>query len=337
MERIDQLLFTGSIPKATQHRVMIQNGLDKLHARFQVIKAVNGKPKQGKYAARVGEQYQSSFKRDHPRNEQTSSQVGRTKIANEGEDPYRILDTGQKVYLDELDVLTLLDPPSFLVPMNANTYDQVSFLWKKIDDVPEERRHRLLDLLTPKHISNMWEITGEVFENSNFSQLDTESLLLGLEREYPLKPVKWIGKITDAPWPLEWFSRFKKVFFLGTDGSVYGRVITGGWLLQDITRLMLPLYFEVRDVRKVVATEEPCNIAFEYGEGQIHLCDIPTNFPKPAKHPWPFSDGSFDYIRPVGPGVFVGQWWQEGKDIKQIPEKRANLLLIKDYFSNTFE
>ena len=50
-------------------------------------------------------------------------------IGNEGEDPYRILESGRKVYLDELDVLTLLDPPAYLIPNEANSYDQAAYLW----------------------------------------------------------------------------------------------------------------------------------------------------------------------------------------------------------------
>ena len=50
-------------------------------------------------------------------------------IGNDGEDPYRILESGRKVYLDELDVITLLDPPAYLIPNDANTYDQAAYLW----------------------------------------------------------------------------------------------------------------------------------------------------------------------------------------------------------------
>lgn len=262
------------------------------------------------------------------------TQFDKAQIGNEGEDPYRILDTGRKVYLDELDVLTLLDPPSFLIPMDANDYNQAAFLWKKIGDIPEERRHRLLSLLTSKQIANMWEITGEMYESSDFPPPDSGTFLLGSDSESLLKPVSWTGKLADVPWPLSSFNRFKKIFFLGTDGSVYGRVITGGWLLQHVTRWILPLYFEVRDVRKVNATEDPCNIALEYGEGQLHL-DIPQGFPNPAKHPWPFKDSSFDYIRPVGPGVFVGQWWHEGRHLEKVPQNYGNFVMIKDYLSNS--
>eukprot|EP00250_Pteridium_aquilinum_P020904 c24986_g1_i1 orf=457-1539(-) len=253
---------------------------------------------------------------------------------NKGEDPYRILEeTGRKVYLDELDVLTLLDPPSFLIPTDANTYNQAAYLWKKIGDIPEERRHNLLSLLTPKQVANMWDIAGQMYGHPNPPLLEPANVLLGTQSELFMKPVTWTGKAFNVSWPLTWFSTFQKVFFLATDGSVYGRVITGGWLLKSMTKWLLPLYFEVRETRKVVATEEPCNIALEYGDGQLHLQEVPQNFPKPARHPWPFSDASFDYLRPAGPGVLVGQWWIEGIDLEQMPEKRLDFVLIKDYGS----
>lgn len=242
---------------------------------------------------------------------------------NIGEDPYRILETGSKLYLDELDVLTLLDPPSFLIPTDANSYNQAAYLWKKIGDIPKERRHRLLDLLTPKQVANMWDITGEMYGLPNSPLLEPANVLLGTKSEFFMKPVTWTGKAFNVSWPLTWFSTFKKAFFLAPDGSVYGRVITGGWLLQNMTKWLLPLYFEAREIRKVVATEEPCHIALEYGDGQLHLPEVPKDFPRPAKHPWPFNDASFDYLRPAGPGVLVGQWWIEGVDLEQMPDRKS--------------
>ena len=55
-------------------------------------------------------------------------------------------------------------------------------------------------------------------------------------------------------------------------------------MLKYITTRAMPLYFEVRETRKVVATEESCNIAFEYGDGQLHLVELPQHFPKPGSH-----------------------------------------------------
>jgi hypothetical protein len=66
-----------------------------------------------------------------PKEEEIGGGMKKNKIpiGNEGEDPYRILESGRMVYLDELDVLTLLDPPAYLIPNDANTYDQAAYLW----------------------------------------------------------------------------------------------------------------------------------------------------------------------------------------------------------------
>ena len=48
----------------------------------------------------------------------------KVSIGNEGKDPYRVLESGKKVYLDELHVLTLLDAPN-----DADTHDRAAYLW----------------------------------------------------------------------------------------------------------------------------------------------------------------------------------------------------------------
>lgn len=51
-----------------------------------------------------------------------------------------------------------------------------------------------------------------------------------------------------------------------------------------------------------------------------------------AKHLYPFNDQVVVYVRYLGPGVLVGQAWQEGKVLEQVPRKLcAEILMIKDY------
>lgn len=50
-----------------------------------------------------------------------------------------------------------------------------------------------------------------------------------------------------------------------------------------------------------------------------------------AKHPYPFNDQVVIYVRHVGPGVSVGQAWQEGKELQQVPRKLCGeILMVKD-------
>ena len=44
---------------------------------------------------------------------------------------------------------------------------------------------------------------------------------------------------------------------------------------------------------------------------QIEPADIPPGLPKPREPRWPFSGGLVDYMRAVGPGVFVGRGWKQ--------------------------
>ncbi|XP_039044028.1 uncharacterized protein LOC120183386 [Hibiscus syriacus] len=44
-------------------------------------------------------------------------------------------------HLDEMDVVTFLDPLKDLIPLDPNSYNPAAYLWKKIGDILEERRH----------------------------------------------------------------------------------------------------------------------------------------------------------------------------------------------------
>ena len=50
------------------------------------------------------------------------------------------------------------------------------------------------------------------------------------------------------------------------------------------------------------------------------------------KHPYPFSGEVVIYIQHIGPGVLVGQAWQEGKKLDQVPQKLCGeILMVKEY------
>lgn len=52
------------------------------------------------------------------------------------------------------------------------------------------------------------------------------------------------------------------------------------------------------------------------------------------KHPYPFNDQLFVYVRRLGPGVSIGQAWQEGKSLEQVPRKLCSeILMVKDYYA----
>lgn len=45
------------------------------------------------------------------------------------EKPYQVLPNGKIVYLDEQDVVTFLDPPMELIPLDPSSYNPASYLW----------------------------------------------------------------------------------------------------------------------------------------------------------------------------------------------------------------
>ncbi|KAK6118716.1 hypothetical protein DH2020_047521 [Rehmannia glutinosa] len=247
-------------------------------------------------------------------------------------EPYGASQSGGKYYLDEQDVVTFLDPPKELIPLDPSSYNPASYLWKKIEDIPEERRHRLLSVLNPRLISRAWEIAGRRYDDPKLAKKSASSLLSGGDRAGSLE--LWRCRTSGAPLPIAWINTSEKVIFRCTDGKAYGRLI-GGYPLLGVIKSFSPLYFSVSEVHEVMSTEQPCDLAYEFGDGLLNLPEYPQEFPKPAKHPWPFNDQVVIYIRHMGPGVLVGQAWQEGRELQQVPKKLCSeILMVKDYFAS---
>lgn len=244
------------------------------------------------------------------------------------EKPYRISCTGWKADPEELDVLNLLEPlPKHSYPLQRSKSKLAMELWNKINIIQEERRPYLIYLLKAKHISTMWEIAEMHY---NDTSTDTDSVAAILERKL-IFPEFWRGKISggDRLFPLK--GKFKMAFFVdkNVDG-VYGRVLLGKFLMRKISDKFAPLYFAVRKPNGVPMNVKPCKLAFEFEEGQLQLSDLPENFPKPAKHPWPFKD-QVVYMRSAGPNVLVGQALQKDREHEKAPPKLWGMIvLIKD-------
>ncbi|KAL1292635.1 hypothetical protein HN51_053201 [Arachis hypogaea] len=84
-----------------------------------------------------------------------------------------------------------------------------------------------------------------------------------------------------------------------------------------------PMDDPLRDIKEVMPTEQPCDLAYEFGDGLFDVKEFPQGFPKPVKHPYPFNHQLVIYIRHIGPGVCIGQAWQKGTKIKQVPRNYA--------------
>ncbi|KAH7688214.1 hypothetical protein IHE45_03G018300 [Dioscorea alata] len=247
------------------------------------------------------------------------------------EKPYELLPGGKRAYFDELDVVTFLDPPKELIPIDPASYNPASYLWKKIGDIPEERRYRLLSIVKPSLIPRIWEVVGTRYQDAKLAKRSA-SALLSLDDDPEVMQESWSCRTSEGPLPLSWLNDFKKALFRGKDGGTYGRVLLGGSIGAGLAKFYGPLYFTVRQAVEVMSTEQPCDITFNFGDGLLNLNDFPDGFPQPAKHRSPFNDHLVIYIRHVGPGVLVGQAWQEGKELNQVPKKFCgDILMVKDY------
>uniref|UniRef100_A0A803KQR2 Uncharacterized protein n=1 Tax=Chenopodium quinoa TaxID=63459 RepID=A0A803KQR2_CHEQI len=196
------------------------------------------------------------------------------------EKPSEILPDGKRVYLDEQDVVTFLDPPKELIPLDPSSYNPASYLWL---------------------ILAAWEVAGGRYNDAKLAKMSSSNLLSGENDALSLE--FWNCRKSGGVSPLA---------RMATSSS--------------------PLYFTVKEVNEVMPTDQPCDLAYEFGDGLLNLHDYPEGFPMPAKHPWPFNDQVVIYVRHLGPGVMVGQVWQEGLALEQIPKKLCGeILMVKDY------
>ncbi|CAJ2656521.1 unnamed protein product [Trifolium pratense] len=247
--------------------------------------------------------------------------------------PFEILPNGKRSYLDEQDVIAFLDPPNDLIPLDPTSYNPAAYLWKKIEDIPEERRHRLLLLIKPRLISMAWQIAGTRYEDPTLVR-KTESMLLINSNKDEAMLEYYNCRTSGGPMPISSINSFRKVIFSCSDGKTYGRLI-GGSIVASFADSFAPLYFTMTQIKEVLSTEQPCDLAYEFGDGLYDIKELPLGFPRPVKHPYPFNDQIVIYVRYLGPGVSVGQAWQEGSKLEQIPRKLCGeILMVKDYYTS---
>ncbi|KAJ0008441.1 hypothetical protein Pint_30504 [Pistacia integerrima] len=162
------------------------------------------------------------------------------------EKPHEILPGGKINYLDEEDVVSFLDPPKELIPLDPASYNPAAYLWKKIEDIPEERRQRLLQLLKPRLISRAWEISGTRYDDPKLAKKSASNLLSNDDSEMPLE--YYNCRSSGGPWPIAWLNFFKKAIFYCNDGNTYGRFMGKDVSLQliylhsSICQIILEIY-----------------------------------------------------------------------------------------------
>ncbi|GMP31742.1 hypothetical protein CsSME_00005829 [Camellia sinensis var. sinensis] len=61
----------------------------------------------------------------------------------------------------------------------------------------------------------------------------------------------------------------------------YGRLI-GRSVIAEFASSRYPLYFAVRQHNEVMSTEQPCDLAYEFGDGFLGINEYPPGFPRPG-------------------------------------------------------
>ncbi|CAK7323681.1 unnamed protein product [Dovyalis caffra] len=111
----------------------------------------------------------------------------------------------------EEDVVTFLDPPKELIPLDPDTYNPAAYLWSKIEDIPEERRLRLLSLIKqPRLISRAWEIAGMRYEDAKLAKKCGSDLLCCEDGEVCKLVEGWSGGVKGRQEGRKWRDVVKK-------------------------------------------------------------------------------------------------------------------------------
>lgn len=59
---------------------------------------------------------------------------------------------------------------------------------------------------------------------------------------------------------------------------------TAGSILSKFANSFSPLYFTIRETTEVMSTEQPCDLAYEFGNGLLDLYQYPPGFPTAGQH-----------------------------------------------------
>jgi len=230
--------------------------------------------------------------------------------------------------------LALIGTYNKLAPFDKSAYNPAIMLWQCLKKLPTEDKLKLLDRLDFRDIRKIWFISQKLAEAKQDQLAASMGPDYSIWDEFPEDPgeVKVFEGKASVPFAggLR-LDRFQKAFFLHPKTfSLMGRVLLGRGILGDI---LYPLYF-TGDVERILipSTGEVADVSLDYLEPEnmpLTREDIPRSaWPTPGKHRFPFDGGLVDYMRPVGPGVFVGCGWKETLDAGMIGEQFLTFLMV---------
>lgn len=214
-----------------------------------------------------------------------------------------------------------------LVPYSKDAVNLGTLVWDLIDSVPPGDRHKILDQLSDSDILRLWRISGEknkaTVSQIAASKVPEYSVWEDMPREGSSSSFK--GR---AVLPIRMgMGTFDKELFYGSCDHIdskyseeevcmpiFGRVVHSGY--AAVLKEMLypgPLYFKAIVGSSIVPIlSDTCDLVFSYSLDEYSMEAIRNvgasqgwRAPK-ANNPSPFDGDYTDYLRVVGPGVFVG-------------------------------
>lgn len=214
-----------------------------------------------------------------------------------------------------------------LVPYSQDAVNLGTLIWDLIYSIPSTERSKMLDQLSDSDIIRMWRLAGErnkaSFAELAVSKVTDYSIWEDMPKQGREDRVNFRGR---AVLPLAMGNFEKEIFHFDANAGesdqaerdesqeLYGRVCHSGLtaVIKDVV-YPGPLYFKVATGSSIVPMfSDTCDLVFSYGLGKSCMEEIRSvameqgwRAPR-ARNPPPFDCSYTDYIRVVGPGVFVG-------------------------------
>ena len=129
--------------------------------------------------------------------------------------------------------------------------------------------------------------------------------------------------------------RFTKILFVEPESyGIHGRMV----LNFPFGDRLYPMYFRVEPRRlRIPATGEMSEMEMSFLRRQetTRLTDcLPEKWPLPKDPRFPFHGGLTEYLRPIGPGCYIGVGWREPRlEFQDMGRQFLTFLLIKNHLS----
>ncbi|CAG9466279.1 unnamed protein product [Pedinophyceae sp. YPF-701] len=195
--------------------------------------------------------------------------------------------------------------------------------WKRIAALSAEERQLMAQYLSAKDLGVLWRLAGELRDAPPSEQIAVLGTWGGVGDDLPWTEddgiVLW-ECLAGSPTPLALMparGRFQVAMFSSPQsGQSFGRIATRFGAVGDAC---LPAYFSVdlepaaNPVSGALA-EARLDVEPVPGHGAMSAEDLPQmvrgRWPGPPSHPPPLFGGCAGFVRPLGPGVWIVQWWK---------------------------